>query len=956
MSAAGVKTLDIVPAPSTLAGSAGGTNEALPHEGRATPADAPAEAEVDVAPVSPKVREVRVAGLRSASPRTAREQSPAAPPRSKARQAKPRTKTLVALSDVEDVHGYATVGATWSRGASYSEDQISIAVRTATRGQWSGWIPVSYNPEEGPDGTTESGEPTRPGTDPLIIGDVDKVQLRAETTDGTTPPDLKLAVIDPGTGETARQEPAIDTAKLDAARTADSTAPADGEDAATLSAMKVAPKPYIYSRAQWGANEKMRDQSNPAYGTIKTGFIHHTVNANNYTADQVPSLLRGIYAYHTQSKGWRDIGYNFLVDRFGRIWEGRWGGVDRPVVGAHTLGYNEVSFAMSAIGNFDTAQPPQAVSDAYARLFAWKLSMYDIRADASRLWVKNRYLQAINGHRDTGSTACPGRYLYAKIPAIRVATQATQNKAQTGTPPPPPPPPPPFTSPSQTPQPATDQPAGIAFPGALNLTGSGHPDLVLKDKDGVVSVLPTGGQTGFARGVATPGRWWRMSLIAGVGDITGDGRGDVIARLRKDGKTRVYAGVGYGKVRTTGDRATRQFRWANSVIAAGDWNRDRRNDVLMRNRSNGYLWMVPGTGTGRWGTKVLLATGWSGFTSVAVAGDLDRNGTQDIVALNRNGYLYVVPSTTKGTLGTPRAVQHVGTSITNVVGTGDMSGDGIGDVAVRASNGTFGIMTGDGKGGFGPTLGWFRGLNGLRQLTGAQMSGTGQSDLVGTNSTGTQLITSLNNGLTNVRPVPASNLTVPAATMLLNVGDWNRDGKGDVVTREAGGDTLILRPGLGNGQFGAGVEMSDGWKSFANIVAVGDVNGDKLPDLVARTASGPMTVFPGNGRTGFLAPELAPANLRTFNQIGDGSWSPGGMPHSSFYGPGGSFVPFSGSTGGWMGKYNWVVGPGDVDGDRVADLVVRDAGGTVWLLPGTASGYGEPRYLADGFEDYTFLG
>ena len=80
----------------------------------------------------------------------------------------------------------------------------------------------------------------------------------------------------------------------------------------------------------------------------------------------MPALLRGIYAYHVEGRGWRDIGYNFLVDRFGRIWEGRYGGVDKAVVGAHTLGYNEVAFAMSAIGNFDIAQPPQAVINAYA--------------------------------------------------------------------------------------------------------------------------------------------------------------------------------------------------------------------------------------------------------------------------------------------------------------------------------------------------------------------------------------------------------------------------------------------------------------------------------------------------------------------------------------------------------------------------------------------------------------
>jgi uncharacterized protein with LGFP repeats len=197
--------------------------------------------------------------------------------------------------------------------------------------------------------------------------------------------------------------------------------------------MRVAPKPYIYSRAQWGANEKMRDQTMPSYGTVKAGFIHHTVNANNYSAAQVPALLRGIYAYHTQSRGWRDIGYNYLVDRFGRIWEGRWGGVDKAVVGAHTLGYNEVSFAMSAIGNYDIANPPQAVLTAYARLFAWKLSLYNIRADGSHVWVKNRWLHAINGHRDVGQTACPGRYLYAKIPYIRTLAQAYQNAAQRAT-------------------------------------------------------------------------------------------------------------------------------------------------------------------------------------------------------------------------------------------------------------------------------------------------------------------------------------------------------------------------------------------------------------------------------------------------------------------------------------------------------------------------------------------
>ena len=154
--------------------------------------------------------------------------------------------------------------------------------------------------------------------------------------------------------------------------------------------------------------------------------MHHTVNANDYTRDEVPGIIRSIYAYHTQSRGWSDVGYNFLVDKFGRIWEGRAGGVDRPVVGAHTLGYNDYSFAMSAIGNFETARPPKAMVQAYGSLFAWKLSLHGVNASSTRQVVGPDTFQAINGHRDAGSTACPGRYLYAKLARIRTLAAAAQ--------------------------------------------------------------------------------------------------------------------------------------------------------------------------------------------------------------------------------------------------------------------------------------------------------------------------------------------------------------------------------------------------------------------------------------------------------------------------------------------------------------------------------------------------
>src|SRR6195952_1134146 len=456
LSAAGVKTLDIVPQPGATAGQPANTpqvNAAGPSEGLAE-GGPPVRTEVDTAPVTPKVREVAVT---TAPSHSAARQSPTPSTEKKTlTPAEPGPRTVE--SAPQKVHGYATIGVTWKHGVTYTEDQIKIQVRTLKNGTWSKWSRVQYHDDHGPDG--DSGEEhsarERPGTDALVIGDVDQVQMRTTTTDGTVPPDLKLAIIDPGTGTMTKQAPAIDTAKLPSA-TSDAASGAgqpaasgpmkvqgDGtQDTVTLSAMARAPKPYIYSRGQWGANEKMREQSAPSYGTVKTGFVHHTVNANNYTAAQVPALLRGIYAYHTQSRGWRDIGYNFLVDRFGRIWEGRYGGVHKAVGGAHTPGDNEISFAMSAIGNYDIAQPPQAILDAYARLFAWKLSLYNIPANQTSILVKGRRLNAINGHRDVGQTACPGRYLYAKIPWIRAKARQLQVAAQSGgggTPTPTPPP------------------------------------------------------------------------------------------------------------------------------------------------------------------------------------------------------------------------------------------------------------------------------------------------------------------------------------------------------------------------------------------------------------------------------------------------------------------------------------------------------------------------------------
>ncbi len=838
---------------------------------------------------------------------------------------------------------------------------------------------VDYHDDHGPDGASgeEDSAKERPGTDALVIGDVDYVQMRAETTDGSIPPDMRLAIIDPGTGQMKKEAPAIDTAKLPASQGKPSddepqasgvtTLEGDGtSDDVTLSAAMARPaKPTIYSRAQWGANEKMRDQSRPSYGTVKTGFVHHTVNANSYTRAQVPALLRGIYAYHTQSRGWRDIGYNYLVDRFGRIWEGRYGGVGYAVVGAHTLGYNEVSFAMSAIGNFDIAKPPPAVVAAYARLFAWKLSIYNIRANNPKVAVNGRYLQAINGHRDVGQTACPGRYLYARIPYIRNRAREIQLAAQKGvgvgsSAPTPPKPPvvPTFTSPTQTPRAAAAQPA-ITFPKSTNLAGSSYPDLVLKSRaNGAIRVLPTGGQTGFRGTATTKGSWWAMNLLAAVGDVTGDGRGDVLARAKRTGLTRVYRGDGRGHIAKAGIGATRAFRSANFIAGAGDWNKDGKADVLMRTKTTGSLYVLYGTGKGTFGGARLLSKGWVGYTGIAPVGDLTGDGRPDVVGL-KAGAVYLAPGLAVKGVGVATRKATLGTTWNRLVGAAsDLTGDRVNDVVIRSTAGALKILPGKSGGTFGAVLGPFAGAAGLDQLSAGQMGGAATPDVVGTTAGGTQLRVVVSNGLTNLGTSMATNLRVPAATQVLSVGDWNRDGKGDVVTREAAGDTLMLRPGVGDGTFGAGVLLSKGWASFKYLSAVGDVTGDKFPDLIGKTATGAMTVFPGNGKTGFLAPILAPATLRTFNQVAaaSGAWRTGGLPTSAFLSPDGSFVPYGLTNGGPLSGYTWVIGPGDVDGDGLADVVGRDASGTLWLLPGSTRGFVERRFIASGYGGYSLAG
>jgi flagellar hook assembly protein FlgD len=201
---------------------------------------------------------------------------------------------------------------------------------------------------------------------------------------------------------------------------------------------EIANAPPIITRADWHADEAIR-RAPPYYADgIHLAIVHHTAGSNSYTKAQSPSIVRAIELYHVQGNGWNDIGYNFLVDKYGQVFEGRYGGITKAVVGAHAMGFNSGSVGVALIGDYGSTAITPAARSALVSLIAWRLDLahVDPLSKVVRVSAGNpRYaagtsvpLNAISGHRDVYPTSCPGASLYAQLPSIRTAV------AQTGLP------------------------------------------------------------------------------------------------------------------------------------------------------------------------------------------------------------------------------------------------------------------------------------------------------------------------------------------------------------------------------------------------------------------------------------------------------------------------------------------------------------------------------------------
>lgn len=300
-----------------------------------------------------------------------------------------------ATAEIAAPRPFDLLGLRWRGGEAHVEARVQRA-----DGRWSRWqeLPQAEDVAAG----ARRGESV---TGPLWTGRAQRYQLRGAHGEAL-PADLRAHFVAVERGGTTAPRPA--KASADA--------------------------PAIVPRSQWDPTGSCAPRTPPRYGRVDFSVVHHTESLTGYSRAQAPAVVLGICRFHRNGNGWLDIGYNLLVDRFGTVYEGRSGGVEQPVIGAHAGGWNGLSTGVAVIGSFTGSRPPQAAQDALTQVLAWKLQLAGVPAqgtigEISPGGAENRWsagtrvaFQRVSGHRDADHTDCPGGAFYALLPRLRGQT------------------------------------------------------------------------------------------------------------------------------------------------------------------------------------------------------------------------------------------------------------------------------------------------------------------------------------------------------------------------------------------------------------------------------------------------------------------------------------------------------------------------------------------------------
>ena len=294
------------------------------------------------------------------------------------------------------------VGMTWS-----GTRAATFLVRARHGERWSGWTELEGEPSEGPNATSREHRDST-GAGPTWVGT------------GVTRVQVKVV------------EGELRGLKVHALHTTRSAS----RGLAAMPAGADPDRPGIVSRAQWGADESWKTCAPEYAPAVRFAVLHHTVTANDYKPEDVPRLMQGMYYFHAKVRGWCDLGYNAVVDRFGRTWEGRYGGLDRPVIGAHAGGFNTGSVGISLLGDFTTAPVPDAMRSGVRQFLDWKLALHLIDPRSRPVVTPEAFdgsnfpsgvpvtIDAISTHRDLDATACPGDVAVRIVDRLRQDVQA----------------------------------------------------------------------------------------------------------------------------------------------------------------------------------------------------------------------------------------------------------------------------------------------------------------------------------------------------------------------------------------------------------------------------------------------------------------------------------------------------------------------------------------------------
>ncbi|MGW8885279.1 FG-GAP-like repeat-containing protein [Streptomyces sp. NPDC055749] len=579
---------------------------------------------------------------------------------------------------------FSMLGVSWASPTARPTGAVEVRTRGSESGKWSDWrdLEVHDTPVDFARGATE----------PLWVGPSNGVQARV----GGRPAGggLRLDLVDPGTRSEAAPTASDVVAAEPVAYAAETATPTPTATSVTgpqcLTGLTTAParpadgkvkRPPMVTRGQWGADEAIVQCPTLYSPAVKAVIVHHEAGTNTYSCTQSPAMIRSIQAYHVKTQGWGDIGYNFVVDKCGRIFEGSRGGADLPVKARHTLGFNPDTVGISLLGNMETAKPTRAARAAIARIAGWKLGQYGAdplsRTTLTAEFDNGKHtagqqveVDRIISHRDVMATACPGANLYTQLPKLRAAAAGPTASAA-----------------APTADVNRDGTADLVA-GTPKATGGGTvtvlpgsptgPATTAKRTIGQASTgVPGSAETGDEFGTATA---W--------GDVNADGHADLAigAPGEDDSSGNNDAGtvtILYGPALTSG--TTHSIPSASRTtgaklgtkVALADFNADGRADLLA---------LAPG-GTGRWwhfdSATAAATSAPTGPTRNGVAtGDFNADGYPDAAVNYRDTTGRDTTRALYGSATGPKPATTVLYTGAGSVAAGDLNADGFDDLII----------------------------------------------------------------------------------------------------------------------------------------------------------------------------------------------------------------------------------------------------------------------------------